>query len=114
MFTKKRSPDSPRPIALVHFAPAFAQPRPPCPFKKRAGRAGRNPTKTKGEHLTRLHAGSLARAKFERKMAAAGGAATPGPEEGGEGESTPPAAPDATTAEALGPVEHGTGDSETG
>ncbi|KAJ6658735.1 hypothetical protein lerEdw1_019895 [Lerista edwardsae] len=47
-------------------------------------------------------------------MAAAGGAATPGPEEGGEGESIPPAAPDATTAEASGPVEQGAGDSETG
>ncbi|XP_053125959.1 set1/Ash2 histone methyltransferase complex subunit ASH2 isoform X2 [Hemicordylus capensis] len=45
---------------------------------------------------------------------AAAGTATPGPEEGGEGESTPPAASEASAGDASGPAEQGTGDSETG
>uniref|UniRef100_A0ACB8EX71 Set1/Ash2 histone methyltransferase complex subunit ASH2 n=1 Tax=Sphaerodactylus townsendi TaxID=933632 RepID=A0ACB8EX71_9SAUR len=46
-------------------------------------------------------------------MAAAGGT-TPATEEGGDGETTPPAAPDATAAETSGSAEQGTGDSEAG
>ncbi|XP_054854460.1 set1/Ash2 histone methyltransferase complex subunit ASH2 isoform X1 [Eublepharis macularius] len=45
---------------------------------------------------------------------AAAGAATPAPEEEGDGETTPPAAPEATAGETSGAAEQGTGDSETG
>lgn len=46
-------------------------------------------------------------------MAAAGGT-TPAPEEGGEGETPPPEAPETAAGDASGPAEQGTGDSETG
>ncbi|XP_034292761.1 set1/Ash2 histone methyltransferase complex subunit ASH2 isoform X1 [Pantherophis guttatus] len=46
-------------------------------------------------------------------MASAGVGAS-APEDGGEGEATPPAVPEPMAGEAAGPTEQGTGDSETG
>lgn len=45
---------------------------------------------------------------------ASAGVGVSAPEDGGEGEATPPAVPEPMAGEAAGPAEQGTGDSETG